>query len=90
MRKCWSLVFLLIFAASPAAFSSNWYVRKGATGSNQGTDWNNAWSEMNKITWSSLACGDTIWLAGGTYTTGSPAARRAAPGRVNFQSGAVH
>lgn len=82
MRKCWSLVFLLIFAAAPAAFSSNWYVRKGATGSNQGTDWNNAWSEMNKISWSSLACGDTIWLAGGTYTTGLSGSKSCSSGSV--------
>jgi hypothetical protein len=51
------------------AFSANWYVRKGATGSNNGTNWTNAWNEMSSINFSSVACGDTIWLAGGTYTT---------------------
>jgi hypothetical protein len=52
------------------AFGGNWYVNKAASGANNGTNWTNAWTEMNQINWSMVACGDTIWLAGGTYTTG--------------------
>jgi len=59
----WSVWFPIICSAG------DWYVRKGATGSNNGTDWVNAWNEMNQINWNSVAAGDTIWLAGGTYTT---------------------
>jgi hypothetical protein len=68
MRRYWFLTFILIIAAD--GFAANWYVLKGATGSNNGTNWTNAWNEMNQINWSSVACGDTIWLGGGTYTTG--------------------
>jgi hypothetical protein len=59
----------LIFCARGAVAASNWYVHKGATGANNGTSWTNAWNEMNQINFSGVACGDTIWLAGGTYTT---------------------
>lgn len=48
---------------------ANWYVLKSASGSNNGTDWTNAWNEMDQIVWASVSAGDTIWLAGGTYTT---------------------
>ncbi len=49
--------------------TKNLYVRKGAGGSNNGSDWNNAWNEMNQIGWPSVNPGDVIWIAGGTYTT---------------------
>jgi hypothetical protein len=68
MRKC---VFcaLLLLLVSPA-FATNWYVWKSATGSNNGTNWTNAWEELSSINFSSVACGDTIWIGGGvTYTT---------------------
>ncbi len=51
----------------PAAALS-FYVRKGATGSNTGTDWNNAWTDFDSVVWSLLGTGDTLWIAGGTYT----------------------
>jgi hypothetical protein len=66
--RAWIIV-ALIFSAKGAFAASNWYVHKGATGANNGTSWTNAWSEMNQINFSAVACGDTIWLAGGTYTT---------------------
>lgn len=68
MRKVCLTTLLLMFAALHA-FAGNWYVNKAASGSNNGADWNNAWNEMNQINFSSVACGDTIWIAGGTYTT---------------------
>jgi len=51
----------------PAAALS-FYVRKGATGSNTGTDWNSAWTDFDAVNWSLLGTGDTLWIAGGTYT----------------------
>jgi hypothetical protein len=57
------------FSASTAGNGSSHYVLKGATGSNNGSSWTNAWSELSQIGWSSVACGDTIWIGGGTYTT---------------------
>jgi hypothetical protein len=47
-----------------SAFAANWYVSKTATGSNDGTSWTNAWNEWNRINFSSVACGDTVWVAG--------------------------
>jgi len=65
-----AILIALIFSAKDAfAAGANWYVHKGASGSNNGTSWSNAWNEMNQINFSTVACGDTIWLAGGTYTT---------------------
>lgn len=60
--------FVLLFLVAPA-FAANWYVLKGASGTNAGTSWTNAWTEFNQVNFSSVACGDTIWLGGGTYTT---------------------
>jgi hypothetical protein len=68
MRK--ALLALLLLTATTSGFANDWYVRKGATGSNNGTDWNNAWTEINQVKLSNVACGDTVWIAaGGTYTT---------------------
>lgn len=63
-----AILIALIFTAK-GAFAANWYVHKGATGANNGTSWTNAWNEMSAIGWSSVACGDTVWLAGGSYTS---------------------
>src|SRR5580765_6976144 len=65
-----AILMICVFAAKEAfAAGGNWYVLKGATGSNSGTSWTNAWNEMNQINFSTVACGDTIWLGGGNYTT---------------------
>ena len=50
-----------------AACAADWYVRPSG-GSGSGTNWNTAWNGFSNISWSSVACGDTIWVAGGTYT----------------------
>ena len=42
---------------------TNHYVRQGATGSNTGTDWTNAWTQLP----STLIRGDTYYIADGTY-----------------------
>ena len=58
------------------ATGKSWYVAKGASGtsastcSSAGTTWANAWGEMDQINWSCVQPGDTVWLAGGTYTKG--------------------
>jgi len=61
-----SAVALLFFTSANAA---NWYVRPSSAGSNNGTDWNNAWS-LSGINWASVNAGDTVWLAGGAYSSG--------------------
>ncbi len=70
MRSFKFSMLIMFFAATTAvSVAANFYVRKGATGANTGSDWNNAWNEMSQINLSKVACGDTIWLAGGTYST---------------------
>jgi hypothetical protein len=68
-RVFFPLLLLMLAITTAESFASNWYVAKQAKGSNNGTDWNNAWNELNQIKFSSVACGDTVWIAGGTYTT---------------------
>jgi hypothetical protein len=57
-----------MLVALPAGAANNWYVRPSSVGSNNGTSWSNAWS-ISSIAWASIQPGDTVWLAGGTYTT---------------------
>jgi hypothetical protein len=65
-----AMFIAFIFGAKDVfATGTNWYVLKGATGANNGTNWTNAWNEMSQINWSSVGCGDTVWLSGGSYTT---------------------
>jgi hypothetical protein len=67
------------------ATGHSWFVAKGAPGtstgscSSAGTTWTSAWGEMDEINWSCVQPGDTVWLAGGTYTQGfAPGASGAA------------
>lgn len=60
-----------------SSFAANYYVRPngGSYGAKNGSDWNNAFDGFSSIPWSRIAPGDTIWVAGGTYTQNlSPAA----------------
>jgi hypothetical protein len=70
MRKFLPLTLFLMMLTAVQAHGANYYVRHGATGSNNGSSWTNAWNDMNQINFSTLACGDTVWIAGGTYTKG--------------------
>jgi hypothetical protein len=67
----WSVLLVGVLSAESAQ-AANWYVRPngGAYGSENGVDWNNAFDGFSGIAWSSVACGDIIWVAGGTYTQG--------------------
>jgi hypothetical protein len=61
-----ALTWIITFSFT--ANAANWYVRPSAHGANNGADWNNAWS-ISSIRWSNVQPGDTIWLAGGTYSS---------------------
>lgn len=62
-------MLVLLCAAGPTA-AANHYVRPngGPYGVQNGTDWSNAFNGFSGIAWASVAPGDTIWIAGGTYT----------------------
>ncbi len=46
---------------------ATYYVRTGATGTNDGSDWTNAWHDFDHIVWGSIVGDDIIYIAGGTY-----------------------
>ncbi len=55
---------LLLFILFPTfLWAANHYVRSGASGSNNGTDWTNAYTALP----SSFVRGDTYYIGGGTY-----------------------
>ncbi|MPY91446.1 MAG: hypothetical protein GEU99_26500 [Luteitalea sp.] len=68
MRRLSLIVLVTLCAASTEA--ADWYVRPdgGSYGSANGADWSNAFEGFANIAWARVAPGDTIWVAGGTYT----------------------
>ena len=61
--KATALVVTLLFAAG-AAHSADRYIRQGATGAGNGSDWTNAFTDLP----TSWVRGDTYWIADGTYS----------------------
>ena len=45
------------------------YVRQGADGKNDGTDWSNAWNDTTAIDWGIIHPGSTVYISGGEYST---------------------
>ncbi len=59
-----ALTLLLILLVFPGlANAANWHVRSGATGSNNGSNWSDAWTTLP----GTLARGDTYYIADGSY-----------------------
>ena len=58
-----NIFFLFLFSNSSAQII---YVNQSATGNNDGTSWENAFTELSMI-YDDLNYGDTIWVAAGTY-----------------------
>jgi hypothetical protein len=65
-----SVCALVLTFCATEAFAADWYVRPngGSYGAANGTSWTTAFNGFSGISWSSVSCGDTIWVAGGTYT----------------------
>jgi len=61
--------------------SNQHYVRADATGSNDGSSWNNAWNELDQINWGDVEAGDVIEIAGGTYSTNLVMSASGVPGQ---------
>lgn len=70
---CVLLIAGTVFPAYVAGAASTFYVSKNAAGSNDGTSWKNAWTELDQINWDVISPGDTILIDGGadsmTYET---------------------
>jgi hypothetical protein len=55
----------VLFLQASQAQATNWYVSK--LGNNKdGTNWTNAWNEMNQIVWSRINAGDKVYVDGGS------------------------
>ncbi len=65
------------------------YVRQGATGANNGTDWNNAWTSFSSVTNANVDPGFTVWAAGGTYNSVSLSVDGTAGSRVTIKKATV-
>jgi len=61
MRKLF-YIFLFLLLTVPC-FGANHYIRDGAGGSNDGTNWTHAWTTLP----SPLTRGDTYYIADGNY-----------------------
>ena len=77
------ILFPFAICSVLSCFASDVYVRKGAIGANSGRNWSDAWNELGQIPWKSIAPGDTIWIAGGEYSTAlTPTASGTAEKRI--------
>ena len=65
-----SLLFALAGLFTISASAANWFVSQSVATSGNGQSWSTAWKQPGNIVWSSVQPGDTIWIAGGTYTSG--------------------
>lgn len=69
------IVGLLLMLAFTAG-AENLFLRSNASGAANGSDWNNAWVDFGQVQWGSgagqLGPGDTLWIAGGSYSTITP------------------
>ncbi len=59
-----SILVISIICLSTASYASDFYLRKGASGN--GSDWSNAWGDINNI--SGITSGDVVYIAAGNYT----------------------
>ncbi len=61
--KKYARLMLVVFIIPNLGLAANHYVRAGATGKNDGSDWNNAWASLP----AGLVRGDTYYIADGNY-----------------------
>jgi len=57
------IIFFGVFGMAESSWAADRYVRSGATGINNGSDWTNAWTALP----ATLTRGDTYYLADGSY-----------------------
>jgi hypothetical protein len=64
--KVWTMLYVVMLAAG--GWGASFYVSKSGNNTT-GASWAAAWNELNQINWTNINPGDTVKLAGGTYTT---------------------
>jgi hypothetical protein len=75
------LCFVLATATAMPLLAATKFVNHSAAGSGNGTSWANAWPNVSSIGWSSLAAGDVVCVAGGTYSGSITTAASGASGK---------
>lgn len=65
------ILVIMLLSLSRCVEAEDLFLRANATGTDNGTDWNNAWSSVARIQWGSgtgkVGIGDTLWIAAGRY-----------------------
>lgn len=62
------LVLASLLLLSQLLYAGNHYVDKSASGSNNGSDWANAWQSFGSINWNQIQPGDVIFISGGSQS----------------------
>jgi hypothetical protein len=65
----WILLIICFFLFHKSIIGRNYYVDKYASGSNNGTTWENAWNSFSLIEWTKLSAGDVLFISGGKDST---------------------
>ena len=76
-----AVLFLTVLCVGSQALAGNWYVDNTAKGTNAGSSWANAWKSFGSIGWSTVACGDTIYISGGPSGSSKTYADRVVVGK---------
>src|SRR6478736_3487534 len=63
LLTCWKLVLAAIVLPIYPVSAATWYIHAGATGTGNGTDWNNAYVSVPE----KLVRGDIYYIAAGSY-----------------------
>lgn len=70
-RVVTGILVVMLISLSWCVKAEDLFLRANATGTDNGADWNNAWSSVSKIQWGSgtgkIGIGDTLWIAAGRY-----------------------
>jgi len=59
-------IFLSTFLFLGTISATNYYVDKDASGNNNGSSWNDAWTSLSSINWGLLNPGDILYISGGS------------------------
>jgi len=62
----WGCCFTLVLLSSTSSYAATWYVKPSGDDANAGTSWAAAFKTLQKAL-ASVASGDQIWVAAGTY-----------------------